>query len=105
MIPLFIRRIKSKSDIRNLNNHHKKISFIYNDNEIDKNDITYLDNLKNSISDTYAKGKLNKEQYDKLVEEISEKYKVLKHEIDSWDKLSESYKETKLNELKEKIDK
>ena len=105
MIPPFIRWIKSKSDVKNLNNYHKKISLIYNDKKIDEKDLIYLDNLKNSISDIYAKGKLNKEQFDKLVDEISDKHKeILKHEIVSLDKLSEFDKETKLDELKEKID-
>ena len=105
LIPPFIRWIKSKTDVRKLNSYHKKISLKHNDGKIEEKDIIYLDNLKNSISDTYANGKLNKEQYDKLLDEISDKYKeILKHEIASLDKLSESDKEIELNKLKEKID-
>ena len=105
LIPPFIRWIKSKTDVRKLNSYHKRISLIHTHGKIDGSDIVYLDSLKNSISDTYANGKLNKEQYDKLLDEISDKYKeILKHEIASLDKLSESDKEIELNKLKEKID-
>src|SRR5439155_14626851 len=47
-------------------------------------------NLRNDIKDRYVRGKINKEQYDKLVDEISISYdQIFTKEIDSLSKLSE----------------
>lgn len=64
-----------------------------------------MDNLKNSISDTYAKGKLNKEQYDKLADEISIKDRdIFNFQINLLDKLSDHKQEKELLKIKSIIE-
>ena len=105
LIPPFVRWIKSKADVKNLNNYHKKISMIYNDGKMDDKDIKYLDELKNSISDTYAKGKLNEAQFTNLKKEISIHYgEIYKKRIDNLNDLSKEEKEKQINQLQDEID-
>jgi hypothetical protein len=105
LIPPFVRWIKSKADVKNLNNYHKKISLKYNDGKIDEKDITYLDNLKTSISDTYAKRKLNEEQYTNLKKEISIWYgEIYRKRIDHLNDIETAEKEKQINQLQDEID-
>jgi hypothetical protein len=57
---------------------------LYRDGKLDKNDIDHLDKLRNSITDEYTRGKINKEQSDKLIDETSISYhEIFRREIDS----------------------
>ena len=47
---------------------------MYNDGKLDRNDIQELDNLRDNITDEYTRGKIGKEQYDKLGDVISISY-------------------------------
>jgi hypothetical protein len=49
--------------------------------------------LSDNIKDEYTRGKINKEQYDKLVDEISKSYvEIFAKEIDSVSKLADNDK-------------
>ena len=50
---------------------------IYDDGKIDKNDLKYLDTLKNNISNAYAKGELNEKHYENLKDQISVSYEEI----------------------------
>lgn len=74
-----------------LEHYHNKIKKVYNESKIDRNDIKELDNLRDNITDEYTRGKINKESYDKLTDEISISYgEIFTKEIDSLDNLSGS---------------
>ena len=51
--------------------------------KLDKNDIGGVDILKDDIAYAYTKGKINKEQYEELMKDISIRYEeIFKKEID-----------------------
>jgi transcriptional regulator NrdR family protein len=57
---------------------------LYRDGKLDQNDIADLDRLRNSITDEYARGKISREQFDQLVDDISIRYQeIFRKEIDS----------------------
>jgi YVTN family beta-propeller protein len=87
-IPSIIRWLKSRADIRKLNQYHRRINLLYHNGKLDDEDIEPLDKLKDIISDDYAKGNLNELHYNNLKDEIS----VLYHKI-------YNNKLTKLNQL------
>jgi len=61
--------------------------------------------LRNSLTDDYTKGKINKEKFDKLVDETSLRYReVFNKKIDSLDNLPEKEKERKVIEIKKNIE-
>jgi len=61
--------------------------------------------LRNSLTDDYTKGKINKEKFDKLVDETSLRYReVFNKKIDSLDNLPEKEKESKVIEIKKNIE-
>jgi uncharacterized membrane protein len=77
---------------------------LYDDNVINEKDIGKLNNLKNKIATEYTKGKINKEQFDKLVDETSIKYgEIFRNEIDSLS-TSKNEKDKQLADLAYKID-
>jgi hypothetical protein len=85
--------------------YHNKIKSLYNDGKLDSNDIEKLDELKNDTADDYSKGKINKEQYDKLGEEISINYrKIFSKETDGLNNRSENDKINQLSRIKNNID-
>jgi len=47
---------------------------LHDDGKLDEKDIEELDNLRKTITNEYTKGKINKEQFDKLIDEISINY-------------------------------
>ncbi len=56
---------------------------MYGDGKLDINDIEELNKLNDCIAEEYTRGRINKEQYNKLGEEISINYrKVFAKEID-----------------------
>ena len=55
---------------------------MYADGKLDKNDIDSLDKLRDRTMDEYARGKINKEQFDKLIDDVSIGYQeIFKKEI------------------------
>jgi len=81
---------KARKEGSMLDHYHNEVVKLYDDGKLDMNDIQELNNLRNDIKDRYVRGKINKEQYDKLVDEISISYdQIFTKEIDSLSKLSE----------------
>ena len=67
------RRVKKQGS--RLDYYHNELKDLYNDWKLDENDIEKLNKLRDSIADEYTRGKINKEQYDNLGDEISISYK------------------------------
>ena len=104
-IPSIVAWIKSKGEIRRLNQYHKKINLLYEDGNLDENDNEAMDILRNGISNAYAKGKINAEHYSNLKDEISILYhEVFNKRIESLDKLSNNEEKQKsMNQINEHI--
>lgn len=91
-------------EIRKLNYYHKEIFKLYDDGKLDEKDIDKLDILKNSISDDYAKGKINAEHYANLKDEISILYQeIYNKKLDSLNHSSSSAEGRSLQKIKDKI--
>jgi YVTN family beta-propeller protein len=81
-IPTIIGWIKARRQIRKVNQYHKRITSLYADDKLDKNDIKSLNALKRDITDAYAAGKINEQHYNNLKDEISRHYqKIYKNKI------------------------
>jgi DNA-binding beta-propeller fold protein YncE len=76
-IPSIIGWAKIKGDIKKSNLHHNKIKSLYDEGRRDENDFESLDKLKNEISDSYLKGKINEFHFSKLNHEISILYQEI----------------------------
>ena len=50
---------------------------MYDDDKLDDNDISSLDDLKREVIDTHARGKISDNQYQNLKNEISELYEEI----------------------------
>ncbi len=60
------------------------MAIVYADGKVDENDTDKLDELNKSISDSYAAGKINNDQYTSLKNEVSAAYqKIFKKRIES----------------------
>jgi len=95
---------KIKEPREKIEYYHNKTNSLYDDDKLDEKDIDELDYLRNNMTQEYTTGKINKEQYDKLVDEISINYnRILKNELDSLDNILENYKETKLADIQKKV--
>ena len=84
-IPSILGWVKTKRQIRIVNQYHRKINSLYaDDNKLDENDIKKLDALKTDIKDVYTKGKISDLQYNNLKNEISGLYeRIYNSKIDS----------------------
>ena len=83
LTPTLIGWRKAKKQGRRLDYYHQEVRNLYNDDKLDMNDISKLDILKNDIAYTYSRGKINKEQYEELMKDISIRYEeIFKKEID-----------------------
>jgi hypothetical protein len=105
LTPSFIGWRKAKKQGNRLDHYHKKIEDLYKDG-LDINDIGGLDNLRDKVTDDYARSKINKEQFDKLLDDISISYReIFRKEIDfvMVDR-SGIDKEKELNKIKHEID-
>jgi len=88
LTPTVIAWRNSKKQGSKLDRYHNEVKKVYNDAKIDRTDIQELDNLRDNITDEYARGKINKESYDKLGDEISISCgEILTKEIDSLNNL------------------
>jgi YVTN family beta-propeller protein len=103
LIPFFISWTKTKRNLKKFNKYHKIISSLYDDGKLDEQDIVSLDNLKRSISDAYANGKINKEYYESLKNEISTSYEDVYRKKILLLKPSDKNIEEKLKEIKDII--
>lgn len=124
-IPSIINWINSKKQISRLNSYNnsfQEITSVYGDGKLDEKDIKQLDTLNKNISDSYAAGKINIEQYTDLKKEISvliqeifnKKLDSLEKSLDSdvnravlldkiKDEVTESYSKDKITELHYKL--
>jgi YVTN family beta-propeller protein len=98
LTPTVIGWRKARKEGSKLDHYHNEVKKLYNEGKLDMNDIQGLNNLRDNIKDQYIRGKINKEQYDKLVDEISISYdEIFTKEIDSLSKLSENDKVKQLS--------
>jgi YVTN family beta-propeller protein len=105
LTPTVIGWRKAKKEGSKLDYYHNKVKKLYNDGKLDRNDIEELNNLRDNITDEYTRGKINKEQYDKLADEISMNYgEIFTKEIDSLNNLSENEKVKQLSAIKSDIE-
>jgi len=89
LTPAVIAWRRTKNQREKLNYYYSKQDF-YKNRKLNNDDIKKLDNLRNEITNEYTNGKINKEQYDKLVDEISINYKrFFADEVHSLDSLVE----------------
>jgi hypothetical protein len=64
-----------------------------------------LDKIKDDIDNTHDKGKINREQFEKLTDGISKRYReIFKNDIDSLDNLSGYDKKSQIIEIKIKLE-
>jgi len=85
-IPNIIGWVKSKSDIRKSSLHHNKIKSLYKAGKRDDSDIELLNQLKDDLSDSFSKGKINQIHYAYLKEELSILYQeIFAKKIDAMD--------------------
>jgi YVTN family beta-propeller protein len=83
---------------RNAKKQVGKFDQYYNEIKKADNDANVSDNLIDEITDEYTRGKINKESYDKLLDEISLSYgEIFTKEIDSLNNVSENDKEKQLS--------
>lgn len=83
-IPSFIGYMRTRSGVRKLNYFHRRIMSIYDDGNLDRDDVDSLDRLKNKITEAYSSGKLTTEQYNSLNSQVSISYEeIFKQRIDS----------------------
>ena len=106
LTPSFIGWRKAKKQGNRLDYYHERVKHLYIDGKLDKNDIDDLGKLRSKITDEYTRGKINKEQFEKLVDDISIRYQeILRKEIDSvMIAPSEEDKEKELDEIKYDIE-
>jgi YVTN family beta-propeller protein len=105
LTPTVIGWRKTKKQGSKLDHYHDEVKNLYNDGRLDRNDIGTLNILRDKITDEYTRGKINKEQYDKLGDEISINYReIFIKEIDSLNNFSENDKVERLSEIRSNIE-
>ncbi len=105
LTPSVIEWRKSKNQGKKLEYYHNGIKDLRKDGIMDQSDIGQLDQLRNNVTDDYTRGKINKDQFEKLEEEISIKYReVFKNEIDFLDNISESSRENAMTKIKSSME-
>jgi hypothetical protein len=106
LIPIFLTWRKSKSQGKKLDYYYHEINnlktnVLEENGKIAVDNLTNINNSRNDIEQQYTRGKINKEQFDKLADDLSKKYReIFKNEIDYLDNVSEYDKEKRLNEIK-----
>ena len=105
LTPAVIAWRRAKKQGSRLNHFRKEVKSLYSDGKLSSNDTEKLDGLKNEIADDYSRGRINKEQYDKLGEEVSLYYrKIFTKEIDTVKNLSENEIVKQLSGIKSNIE-
>jgi len=83
-IPSIVGWISAKRIGRISYAYHKRIGSLYNDGKLDHDDIKSLDELRRDLSNTYAKGKISEQHYQKLKSETGVLYEEIhRKRIDS----------------------
>ncbi len=105
LTPTLVDWRKTRNQGKKLIYYHNEIKSINSDNRFDKSDIEDLDYLREKITDNYTRGKITKDQYDKLLDEFSVKYReVFNNEINFLgDQFSTNY-DSKLIEIKNSLE-
>jgi hypothetical protein len=97
LTPTIIGWRKAKKQGRKFAYYNKEVRNLYSDGKLDKNDISKLDILKNDIAYAYTRGKINKEQHEELMKDISIQYEeIFKKEIESLNNLTNNENKIKL---------
>jgi YVTN family beta-propeller protein len=106
LTPTFLGWRRMKKQGNKLDHYRKELKHMYKDGKLDNKDINSLDKLRDTITDEYARGKISKEQFDKLLDDISISYQeIFKREIDSVMIVSsDKDKEKGLNEIRDDIE-
>jgi hypothetical protein len=113
LTPTIIGWRKAKKQGSKLDYYHNEVKKMYrnnyngdNDGELYRRDIEKLNDLRDDITGEYTRGKINKEQYDKIGDEISTSYgEIFTKEINSLNSLSEDdHKEKRLSAVKNDIE-
>jgi YVTN family beta-propeller protein len=105
LTPTVIEWRNRRKQVSKLDHCHNEAKNLYNDGKLDSNDIEKLNKLKDKITDEYTKGKINKEQYDKLGNEISISYReIFTKEINSLNTISKNDKVEQLSRIKTDIE-
>ena len=100
LTPTVIAWRKARKEGSILDYYHNKVKKLYTDGKLDRSDIRKLNDLRDNITDEYTRGKITKEQYDKLGDEISISYgEIFTKEIDSMHRLSEIDKGKQLSTI------
>ena len=76
-IPSIVGSITTKRQLKKVDAFHRDIIHLYDDKELNEKDIGCLDNTKRDISNAYARGKISKEHYDNLNNNISILYQEI----------------------------
>jgi YVTN family beta-propeller protein len=105
LTPTIIGWRKAKKQGSKLDHYHNEVKNLYNDVRLSRKDINEIDILRDNITDEYTRGKINKEQYDRLGEEISKSYReIFTKKIDSLNNLFENDKVKQLSDIKRNIE-
>jgi YVTN family beta-propeller protein len=89
LTPAVIAWRRANNQRGKFNHYSNKLDF-YENRKLNNDDIKNLNNLRNEIAKEYTNGKISKEQYDKLVDEISLNYKrFFTDEVHSLNSLAE----------------
>lgn len=101
-IPNIIGWLKSKTDIRKSNLHYNKIKSLYETGNRDDLDIELLNKLRDELSDSFSKGKINQFHYSNLKEELSILYQeIFMKKIDTMDNGKETDLSLKLKLIRD----
>jgi hypothetical protein len=105
LTPTVILWRKARNQVRRLGYYHNQICNLYGDGKLNIKDVGELDNLRNIVTIDYTIGKINKEQFDELKDDISIKYRELfMNELNSLQGLSENNITNQLDKIKEYVD-
>ena len=105
LTPTVIGWRKARKQGSKLDSYHNEVKNLYNDGRLDSNDIKKLDILRDSIKDEYSREKINKEQYDKLADDLSLSYKeIFTKDLGSLDNLSENDKVIQLSQIRSNVE-
>jgi YVTN family beta-propeller protein len=106
LTPTIIQWRNRRKQGSKLDHYHNEVKKLYNDGgELNSNKIEELNNLGYQVTEEYIRGKINKEQYDKLVNEISVGYsEIFTKEIDSLNTLSKNAKVEQISRVKNNIE-
>jgi YVTN family beta-propeller protein len=105
LTPTVIQWRKARKQGKKLDHYHSEIKLLRIDGKLDTNDIEKLDSLRNNITDEYTRGKINKEQFDKLEKDITIRYnEIFTTEINSIDVMTGVDKVKHLDEIMKGIE-